>query len=350
MSAQAYEVGIEVDKHGNLPWIHREGPCSFEAFHTSSSEPDFELIPNLTFTYLDEDGKPRRRADAYNLAPGIYAYSQRVELAFKSHLQRAGVEFFAINCEGDKLFLLKGVPVVAAIDLQRSQVQWYDAETVRQVTDHVFVEEVVSANILFKDAATKWTHLYCNEVFVEIYRKAGLTGLTFAELPARPRKTPARKERKQHIKPTGNWARKLTVDETSEIARYLEKYALLQRRHLPPSFSGSRIEGLSSLLDVLRATKLKRKEREDVVLALAAAWLDVLRTRFSWTAGMIRPPRGHEALAALSPNRSHALLVGEYFLERMGNGEGENTVQLITNMIEAGKLPASSPGRLIAFG
>lgn len=97
------------------------------------------------------------------------------------------------------------------------------------------------------------------------------------------------------------------------------------------------------------AARAKKKPRSlDDATALGALWGDALARASGWTWAHLVLGK-HKRVCLVSPDRAHACAPLEYLYAQRTPG-AEVTALLLFNMVVAGQLPPSAPGKLVRFG
>jgi hypothetical protein len=104
--------------------------------------------------------------------------------------------------------------------------------------------------------------------------------------------------------------------------------------------------------EVRQGTPLPRAYRdlEQAAYALGTLWGDELRRAFKWEWVYLQADNGFEGWTIVSPNRSHACFPHRFIFGKLAKPESDNTIALLFNMIKAGRVPSSSPGKYLTLG
>ena len=92
------------------------------------------------------------------------------------------------------------------------------------------------------------------------------------------------------------------------------------------------------------------EDLEQAAYALGTLWGDELRRAFKWEWVYLQTDGGFEGWAVVSPNRSHVCFPHHFIFGKLANPESDNTIALVFNMIGAGRVPSSSPGKYVTLG
>lgn len=86
-------------------------------------------------------------------------------------------------------------------------------------------------------------------------------------------------------------------------------------------------------------------EPAQAAVVLGMLWGDEVRRAFGWDWVFLEDDRGRETWGVVSPDRSYACYPHLFIGGKLMNPNSDNTILLLFNMMGAGNLPASSPGR-----
>jgi hypothetical protein len=106
------------------------------------------------------------------------------------------------------------------------------------------------------------------------------------------------------------------------------------------------ISGIHDVIDGLRPkfASLKPNVQHNMSVSFGSLWGQMLCGAAGWEWIGLSVNGDESFLALASPNRAHAIAPVNLMLANLQNETGENTIRLTFNMIEAGKLPPSTPG------
>lgn len=91
------------------------------------------------------------------------------------------------------------------------------------------------------------------------------------------------------------------------------------------------------------------EDLEQAAYALGTLWGDEIRRACGWEWVYLQTGEGFEGWTVASPNRSHVCFPHHFVFGKLQDAQSDNTVALLFNMIVAGRVPSSSPGRYMAL-
>lgn len=109
---------------------------------------------------------------------GVIAFSSRAAKALFDLLEPNG-ELMRIRCEKDTVYFYNVTRVVDALDEHRSELEPWGRNRILAVYRHVFFEDRIAGDAIFKIPQFRLEQPYVTEPFVQRAKEAGLKGFTF---------------------------------------------------------------------------------------------------------------------------------------------------------------------------
>ncbi|MFI5011720.1 MAG: imm11 family protein [Hyphomicrobiales bacterium] len=138
-------------------------------------------IPLKMQIIREDEGKKLRESDSPWLSSHILIFRPRAIAALGPMLLKYG-ELLPTQCADAELSLYNVTRALNALDEEASSVERFGDGRIMFVNRHVFREEVIGENDIFKLPGLRAEPIYVSQRFVDLWHSAGLKGFDFDQV------------------------------------------------------------------------------------------------------------------------------------------------------------------------